>query len=159
MEKVIGIDTSQDMIQRASNDLKLGSAPHDTDTTLIHGDFLTHGFADQRFDFITCVATIHHMDFRAALERMKSLLEPKGTIAILGLARANRPHDLMFSAAGFVATRMLRLRRDCFDPGAPIAGPQMSYIDVERAAAETLPGATFRRLVLFRYLVAWTKPA
>ncbi|HEX4793768.1 MAG TPA: class I SAM-dependent methyltransferase [Humisphaera sp.] len=157
-ERVIGIDTSAEMIERASTDLKARRTCDDAETSFIHGDFLTHPFANERFDFITCVATIHHMDFRAAVERMKSLLQPSGTIAILGLARTSGTRDFLYDAAGFLTTRMMRLRRDYFDPGAPIADPMMTFIDVERAASELLPGATFRRLVLFRYLLVWRSP-
>jgi len=64
----------------------------------------------------------------------------------------------MYGAAGFVTTRIMRLTRDCFDPGAPIAAPTITYTEVERAASEVLPAASFRRLVLFRYLLTWSKP-
>src|ERR1700748_1401468 len=36
-------------------------------------------------DFIACVAALHHMDERAALERMRGLLQPEGVLAIVGL--------------------------------------------------------------------------
>jgi SAM-dependent methyltransferase len=158
-ERVIGIDTSAEMIERASSELKANRAVSGDVATLIYGDFLAHPFADEHFDFITCVATIHHMDFGAALERMKSLLQPGGRIAILGLARASGPRDFLYNAAGLITTRTLRLSRNYFDPGAPIASPLMTYSDVERTVAQLLPGATFRRLVLFRYLLTWTAPA
>nr|WP_250637349.1 class I SAM-dependent methyltransferase [Streptomyces griseochromogenes] len=38
-------------------------------------------------DFICSVTTIHHMDFEAALMRMRDLLRPGGTLVVVGLAR------------------------------------------------------------------------
>jgi hypothetical protein len=56
-------------------------------------------------------------------------------------------------------SRLLRLRHGLRDPGAPLAEPTMTYADVERVAAGMLPGVSFRRLLLFRYHLTWTKPA
>jgi hypothetical protein len=40
---------------------------------------------------ITSVAALHHMDARAALDRMSQLLAPGGRLAIVGLARTVTP--------------------------------------------------------------------
>jgi tRNA G46 methylase TrmB len=37
--------------------------------------------------------------------------------------------------------------------------PDMTYTEVERVASKLLPGVEFRRLLLCRYLLTWTKPA
>lgn len=150
---VVAIDASAAMIERAR-----ANAPA-RGVQLIHGDVLAHDFGDRRFDFIACVATIHHMEFSTALARLAWLLEPGGTLAVVGLARSSTARDLAFDAAGFGVSRLLRMRHALHDPGAPLAEPTITYADVERAAAGMLPGASFRRLLLFRYLLTWTKPA
>jgi ubiquinone/menaquinone biosynthesis C-methylase UbiE len=63
------------------------------------GDFMTHPFAPASFDHIASIAALHHMDETAALERMRALLAPGGTLAIIGLARNRYPADLAVSSA------------------------------------------------------------
>src|SRR4051812_17297507 len=52
----------------------------------IAADFLDHDFGARRFDFIACVATLHHMEFAPAVRRMAALLTPGGALAVIGLA-------------------------------------------------------------------------
>lgn len=150
---VVGIDANAAMIERAREHRSASSA------LLIHGDFLEYDFGESRFDFIACVAALHHMDLRAALGRMASLLQRNGTLAVIGLARSSTARDLAFDLAGFAVTRLVRMQRALHDPGAPLADPTMTYAEIERTAIGMLPGAGFRRLVLFRYLLTWTKTA
>ena len=82
-----------------------------TGVEYVVGDFMTHPFEPGSFDHIASIAALHHMDAGAALRRMRELLAPGGTLAIVGLARARYPADLPFAAAGAVGPRVLRLRR------------------------------------------------
>ncbi|HEV2738894.1 MAG TPA: class I SAM-dependent methyltransferase [Candidatus Elarobacter sp.] len=150
-ETVIGIDRSGQMIDQARR------AVPDAGVMLIRDDFLTHDFGDLRFDFIACTAALHHMDFHAAMERMKSLLRHGGVIGIVGLARPSTAMDFAFDLTGFLVTRADRLRCKQCDRGAPLASPTMTYSEIEKAAADVLPGSVFRRLVLFRYFLTWRK--
>ena len=77
--EVVGIDSSAAMIGRARQ------ATSNANVEYVQDDFVTHDFAGRRFDFITCVAALHHMDLSDALERMKALLLPNGTLAVVGL--------------------------------------------------------------------------
>jgi hypothetical protein len=45
------------------------------------------------------------------------------------------------------------------NPGAPIMEPDMTWSQVRSAAARLLPGARYRRHLLWRYSVTWVKPA
>ena len=72
------------------------------DVEYVVGDFMTHPFAPGSFDHIASIAALHHMDAAAALERMRGLLAPGGTLAIVGLARNRYPADLPFALAGGV---------------------------------------------------------
>jgi ubiquinone/menaquinone biosynthesis C-methylase UbiE len=146
-ESVTGIDASNEMAEMAQRG--------DPDATIAHGDFLTYDFGSQRFDFITCVAALHHMDLQMALERMKSLLHPNGVIAIIGLAKTGTMFDFGLDCVGFIASRIVRLHRPVAYSGAPIKEPERTYGDVKRTASAVLPGAVFRRLLLFRYLLTW----
>jgi SAM-dependent methyltransferase len=124
------------------------------------GDFMTHPFAPGSFDHIASIAALHHMDAGAALERMRSLLAPGGTLAIVGLARPRYPADLPFAIAGTVGHRVLRLRNGYWEDSAPrLWPPPDSFGETRRLARGALPGARYRRRLLWRYSLVWTKPA
>ena len=64
-----------------------------TGVEYVVGDFMTHPFEPGSFDHIASIAALHHMDAAAALHRMRELLAPGGTLAIVGLARPRYPAD------------------------------------------------------------------
>jgi SAM-dependent methyltransferase len=123
------------------------------------GDFMTHPFASGSFDHIASIAALHHMDAAAALERMRELLAPGGTLAVVGLARPRYPADLPFTAAGAIGHRVLALRRCYWEHSAPrLWPPPDSFGETRRLARRVLPGARYRRRLLWRYSLVWTKP-
>ncbi|HEX8830491.1 MAG TPA: class I SAM-dependent methyltransferase [Longimicrobium sp.] len=122
------------------------------------GDFLPFPFQPASFDFIASVATLHHMDAVVALTRMRDLLRPGGTLAIVGLPRPSLPADLpwlLASAAGSVPYRLTRTYWE--HPSPTVWPPPETYADVRRIAARVLPGARVRRHLLWRYSLVWTK--
>jgi SAM-dependent methyltransferase len=124
------------------------------------GDFMTHPFAPGSFDHIASIAVLHHLDARAALERMRALLAPGGTLAIVGLARPRYPADLPFAIAGAVGHRVLRLRKGYWEDSAPRQWPPPdTFAETRRLAQRVLPGVRYRRRLLWRYSLVWTKPA
>jgi SAM-dependent methyltransferase len=126
----------------------------------ICGDFLTHPFAPASFGMITSVAALHHMDARAAFDRMSRLLAPGGTLAIVGLARSRLPADLPWEAAAVVANLGYRLTRTCWEQPSPtVWPPPFSYAEMDALARQALPGVRYRRHLLWRYSLIWVKPA
>jgi SAM-dependent methyltransferase len=124
----------------------------------IAAEFLAHDFGVRRFDFVACVATLHHMDFAAGLSKMAGLLVPGGALAVVGLAASTTARDVAYDAMGLAQSRVERARRGFHRPDVVMTDARMSYAQVARGAADLLPGAVFQRLVLFRYLVTWIKP-
>jgi SAM-dependent methyltransferase len=150
---VTGIDLDEPSLRLARE--------HDPEGMIdfVAGDFLTYPFAEP-FGFVASIACLHHMDMRRGLERMGSLLRPGGTLAIVGLARSQSAADLAVDIAGTVATRAYRLARGYWEVSAPtVWPPPETYRSTRRIAAEILPRATYRRHLLFRYSLVWTKPA
>ncbi|MEV5410804.1 class I SAM-dependent methyltransferase [Thermopolyspora sp. NPDC052614] len=147
---VTGID-----LDTAGIDLARGYAD---DVDYILGDFLTHTFEPASFDVITSVATPHHMDAAAGLTRMRELLRPGGMPAIVGLARSTI-RDLPLDVAGVIANALHRAVKGHWEHPSPIVWPPpVTYAQTRAPAAETLPGSRFRRHLLMRYSIVWTKP-
>jgi len=150
---VTAIDLDAATVRRA----RQHTAAHNID--YIVGDFLTHPFRAASFDAIVSVAALHHMGTGIALERMRELLGPGGTVAVIGLARSRYPADLGFDLAGTIGTRLHRLTKTYWETSAPkLWPPPETFGETKRCVKRTLPGAGHRRHILFRYSVVWTKP-
>jgi SAM-dependent methyltransferase len=100
----------------------------------------------------------HHMDFGAALAKMARILRPGGRLAVVGLGRDGSPADWVIGAAGLPANLYYKRTRGEGNPGAPIMEPAMTWSQVRATAAQILPGARYRRHLLWRYSLQWTKP-
>jgi hypothetical protein len=90
---------------------------------------------------------------------MADLLRPGGVLVVVGVARS-QPADLHRELAAFVAHRWLRMRRTLWEHSSPVVWPPPeTYAGMRRLAEEVLPGVRYRRHVLWRYSLVWTKPA
>ena len=125
----------------------------------LHGDFLSHDFEPESFDFIASVAVLHHMDAIAGLQRMRALLRPDGTLVVIGCARSSNLADLPAEIGGIVLHRLQVLRQLWTESSGPtLWPPPETYSGMRSTASAVLPGASFRRLLLWRYALIWTKP-
>ena len=149
--EVTGIDLHDDSIIQARE--------HGDDIEYVLGDVLTHPFASESFDLITTVATLHHMDSRAGIERMRELLRPGGTLAIVGCASNSSSLELPAELASVAAHRFYSRGREIWEhPSPTVWPPDDSYRDIRQLTRELLPGRRYRRRLLWRYTVLWTKP-
>lgn len=152
--EVVGIDLDQVSIDQAevqNND--------DAGAEFVLGDFLTHPFEPASFDFVTTVATLHHVDADIGLSRIRDLLRPGGVMCVVGLARAQL-RDLPLELASVLAHRYLLLSRKYWQhPSPTVWPPPETYASMRRIATELLPGARFQRHLLWRYSLTWTKPS
>jgi 2-polyprenyl-3-methyl-5-hydroxy-6-metoxy-1,4-benzoquinol methylase len=124
------------------------------------GDFLTYSFEPASFDAILSVAALHHMGTAVALRRMQELLRPGGTLAVVGLARSRYPADLAWDLAGAIGTRLHKLTKTYWETSAPkIWPPPDTFGQTRGVVRTTLAGARYRRHILWRYSLVWTKPA
>lgn len=151
---VVGIDTDAFSILAARAVGEIDGIEY------LQGDLLTWPFQPASFDFVTAVASLHHLDEEVALTRMAQLLRPGGTIGVVGLARTRSPRDLAFDIAGAVATRTHKRTKTYWETPAPkIWPPPHHYGELRRLSATVLPGRRFRRAAMWRYVLTWTKPA
>ncbi len=149
--RVVGIDLDPASIALAEHQFP--------QIDFVCADFLTYPFGAQLFDAVVSIAALHHMDPVAALERMQALLRPGGRLVVVGLARAEYPRDLPREAFAFAANKWIGRKRAYWEHSAPTKWPpDETFRDMRRIAAERLPGSRFRRHLLWRYSIVWTKP-
>lgn len=120
---------------------------------------------DDRFDAITMVAVLHHLDPDDALPRIRRLLHPGGRLLVIGLARPDGPVDLAWDLLSAVANPLiglvLRPRPVLVPPSGdpfPTRDPGVTLAELRAAFARHLPGARFRRRLGFRHTIEWTAP-
>jgi ubiquinone/menaquinone biosynthesis C-methylase UbiE len=151
--KVTGIDRDPRMIALAR------AQPSRVRITFLEADFLAHRFPEESFDFVCANTSLHHMDFTAALTTMARLLRPGGQLAVIGLAADKSITDLLAAAPALLVDLFYRAIYRRGESGAPIMDPDHSWREVRAAAASALPGVRYRRHLLWRYSLLWTKPA
>jgi SAM-dependent methyltransferase len=150
--KVTGIDLDEPSLQLAREQ------DAGREISFVVGEFLTYPF-EGTFGFITSVAALHHMDMRQALTRMARLLSPGGTLAVIGLARSRIPADLPADLAGAALHRVHLASRDYWQHSAPMVWPPETYRSAKRVAPSVRPGVRYRRRLLWRYSLVWSKPS
>jgi SAM-dependent methyltransferase len=123
------------------------------------------------YDAVVSVAVLHHLDLARALPRFADTLRPGGILAAVGLPRRDLGRELpveLAAAAVHHGCGLLRLARrqpvgatflrSPAHAAMPIADPDLTTREVRAVAGRLLPGASVRRLVLWRYLLVWRKP-
>ncbi len=149
--RLTGIDTDAGSIATARE--------LDLDAEWICADFLEHAFPDESFDAVVSVAALHHMEPERALRRMSDLLRPGGSLVVIGCARSELPRDIPYELVASVANKWVSRGRTYWEHSAPMVWPPpQTYRDMRQLARRVLPGSDFRRQMLWRYSISWTKP-
>lgn len=156
-------------IDRDERSIRLARAhPGASGIRYLQADFLTASFEAASLDLVTSIASLHHMDARAALRRMSDLLRPGGVLAVVGLARAGWQAELaavipasagtqLHLAASAICRRAAGWPATAYQPPA-IWPPPMTYRDMRLLATDMLPGVRYRHRLYWRYSLVWTKP-
>jgi len=148
---VTGIDPDQAIIKRAQEET------FHLRVQFVEADFLRYPF-DKQFDFISASASLHHMPFDQALEKMVSLLRPGGVLAVLGCFREVGLADLGIALVAVPVNTFYALSRGSVKSGAPTRPANLSLRETRVRVSSHLPDACLRRLLLWRYLLTWQKP-
>lgn len=120
--------------------------------------------ADGRFDLVTMVAVLHHLDVADALVQVHRLLEPGGRFLAVGLAPLRSTADHLWDLASIVTNPVIGYVKHPW-PSAetpvapfPVKDPTMPLDDLREIVLDVMPGASIRRRLGFRHTIAWTKP-
>jgi SAM-dependent methyltransferase len=150
---VVGLDVDGQVLERAK-------ARHvGVKVEWLQGDLFDVPLERGSFDAVLSVATVHQMAAGDALARFADLIKPRGVVAVVGLA-ANDWWDLPYAAVGHSARLLLGAARGHWQHSAPMTWPPpLTYLEMKRIASRVLPGARYRRHLLGRYSLIWTKPA
>jgi len=150
VDEVVGIDPDPQAVDRARARSVPGARV--LRTGLLDDDVASLG----RFATVTCVAALHHMPLRPALQRLRQLVAPGGQLLVVGLSANRGPADWLWSGIQVVPVRVLdHLHRVQGDVGLATADPTESLAEIRRAAAAVLPGARVRRRWYYRYTLTW----
>lgn len=128
----------------------------------IKGDFLTADLPETAYDLIVAIASLHHMDMAAALQKIRLLLGPSGKLIILGLYREKTPVDYAYSAISiplnFACKQWHQTSKMRPTQGAPTRPAQLSLKQLQEIANTVIPGCRLRRHLFWRYSLIWQKP-
>ena len=90
--EIVGLDRDAPCVQRCRTHPEAG------DIKYVVGDLCTADLAPRAFGLVSAVASLHHMDAREGLLRLRSLVAPRGVLVVVGLARPDLPNDLPIEA-------------------------------------------------------------
>jgi len=162
-EHVIGIDLSAEMIRVARS---RSSRFENLEFEL--ADAMSWKFAQSHFDFICSIATLHHLEQRELLPKIKEALKPGGVFVLLDLVASSGLAERMMDVIGFGVSSGLRLiHNGRLQPPPEVRkaweqhGKHDHYSTIKQMRAladEILPGASVKRHLLWRYTLAYRKP-
>jgi 2-polyprenyl-3-methyl-5-hydroxy-6-metoxy-1,4-benzoquinol methylase len=151
---VLGVDLDPSSIELAR------ATTSEANVEFLCADVLQHPFEPASFDAVVSVATLHHLGTEAGLLRLRELVRPGGVLGIVGLASSEWPRDLPRDTAAAIATRIHRLVRGYWEHSAPkVWHAPDNYREVQRIARRCVPGAVYRRHLLWRFSLIWRKPS
>lgn len=163
--EVDAIDPSNEAITEAR--ALSGRIAGDGNPRFQHANVTETELPKAHYDFISCLASIHHMPF-GTVAALRDALAPGGVLVILGCYPEKTRFDWAWSLAAVPVNAVARLTvavKDSFRPAAastgrgqvkaPVSQPTMPLLQIRREAAVLLPGCSIRRLLFWRYLLAF----
>ncbi len=102
---------------------------------------------------------LHHVDADRGMTEAVRVLAPGGVLQVLGYGRYGGLRDLPHEVRDIVTHGVLSRRMQFWDPPTVKADPPQTWADVRATAHRVLPGCTYSRLPMWRYLIEWKKPA
>jgi ubiquinone/menaquinone biosynthesis C-methylase UbiE len=163
-KRVVAIDLSSEMITVAR------SRSSRFENLEFHlADAMTWDFPQAHFDFICSIATLHHLQQRELLTKIKGALRPGGVLVVLDLVQSDSLVERVFDIIGLGVSPSLRLLHNGrLKPPREVRkaweqhGKHDTYAtigEMRTLADEILPGADVRRHLFWRYSLVYQKTA
>jgi len=162
--RVIGIDLSAEMIRVARS---RSSRIENLEFELANA--MSWSFPQSHFDFICSIATLHHLEQRELLPKIKAALRPGGVFVLLDLVASSGLRERMLDVIGLGVSSGLRLiHNGRLQPPPEVRkaweqhGKHDHYSTIKQMrvlADEILPGASVKRHLLWRYTLVYRKPS
>jgi ubiquinone/menaquinone biosynthesis C-methylase UbiE len=128
-------------------------------------DAMTWSFPQSHFDFVCSIATLHHLEQRELLLKIKNALKPGGVLVVLDLVQSDSFAEWMCDVVGLGVSGGLRLiHNGRLKPPAEVRkaweqhGKHDHYLTLGQVRAltdEILPGARVERCLLWRYMLVY----
>jgi SAM-dependent methyltransferase len=131
-------------------------------------DAMTWDFPHAHFDFVCSIATLHHLEQRELMLKIRDALKPGGVLVILDLVQSDTLTERICDVVALGVSGSLRLLHNGrLKPPAEVRkaweqhGKHDSYLTIRQVralAAEILPGSIVKRCLLWRYMLVYQKP-
>lgn len=161
-KQVVALDLSAEMIRVARS---RSSQFENLEFQL--ADAMTWDFPQAHFDFVCSIATLHHIEQRELLLKIKDALKPRGVLVVLDLVQSDSLTERMCDIVGLGVSGSLRLLHNGrLKPPREVRkaweqhGKHDSYLTMKQVRAladEILPGSSVERCLLWRYMLVYTK--
>lgn len=158
---VDAVDTSAEMVATARQ-----RCPRPARVRWLLGDVLDPGLplAEDGYDVVTAVSSLHHLPLDAGLSRLAGLVRPGGVLLVVGHHRTATAADRWPGTAALLANAAVGLALaatgrggESDDESMPVRPPDATLAAV-RQVITALPGATITRGLFWRHLIAWRRP-
>jgi len=152
---VIGLDLSTEMIRVARS-----RAEQFENLEFELADAMRYDFPRSHFDFVCSIATLHHLNQRELLLKIKDALKPRGVLVILDLVQSSSLTERVMDVVGLGVSGSFRLiHNGRLQPPPEVRraweqhGKHDHYLTLKQIRAladEILPGASVQRQLLWR---------
>ncbi|MEV0032119.1 class I SAM-dependent methyltransferase [Nocardia sp. NPDC050793] len=109
------------------------------------------------FDYVTAVATMHHVLLEEGLTALRRLVAPGGTLAVVGLWKMTPRRDAAYFPLLPLIWAIDHYPPRPNGPDVPMRDPEEALDEIRACAATTLPGTRIRRRLMFRYTLLWQR--
>ncbi|MGY1712941.1 class I SAM-dependent methyltransferase [Geodermatophilus nigrescens] len=155
-----------DAVDRSAEMVALARARVPATVRVDRADVLDLALPAGGYDAVVGMSVLHHLPLEEALRALAAALRPGGVLAMVALPRTDLPRELPLELTAAVADRAVGLRRAVRGlaagapvPGMPMRDPELTVREVRARARAVLPGVRVRRLLFWRYLLVWQRPA
>ncbi len=153
-DSVEGIDIDEEAILEAKNAYKSIS-----NLSFSLKNIIDSTFDNMKYDFISAIASIHHMDFTKNITRIKEIMNPGARLAILGLYQNETIIDYLYTILAVPINFIYKLVKGLLFNNEIekiiTTNPKNILNEIKTFSEKLLPGSRIRRHLFWRYSLIW----